>query len=84
MKYCIETIEDGCVETLTLDNGKQYKKTHNLTSTGIETKNNDFYEMMEIDGMHSEEILDEVCDLFDNLFPYYFLELARKDGWKNE
>lgn len=76
MKYIIETTEEGCVETIELDNGKKYVKRHIRTSCGDKSEDDDFYEQMESDGISNEEFLDNVYETFDGFFALDFMELS--------
>lgn len=76
MKYVIETTENGCVETITLSDGRQYSKRHVRSDHGGSiTRDDDFYEQMERDGI-CEEILDKVCDLFDGFIASDFMDIV--------
>lgn len=77
MKYTIETTEEGCVETITL-NGRHYSKRHTKTWHGSETKDKDFCEQMEKDGV-CEEILSKVYDLFDSFLASDFMDMPDYD-----
>lgn len=79
MKYVIETIENGCVETITLNDGSQYSKRHTKNDYGLKAEDEEFYEQMEKDGI-CEEILDKVCDLFDSFFASEFMDIAELDA----
>ena len=80
MKYVIETTESGCMETITLSSGNQYSKRHVRSEHGgLITRDDDFYEQMERDGV-DEEILDKVCDLFDGFFASHFMDIAELDN----
>lgn len=75
MKYVIETTDDGCVETVTLDDGKEYSKRHVRTDYGSISDDFDFWEQMKRDNT-CDEILDRVNDLFDGFFASNFMALA--------
>lgn len=47
MKYEIETTENGCIETITLNDGSRYSKRHTRSDLGLKTKDEDFSEQME-------------------------------------
>ena len=66
MKYMIETNNDSVRETLSFQ-GKEYQKTWKRASVGIETKDNDFCEQLESDGV-SRNITDHIYELIDNSF----------------
>ena len=79
MKYVIETTENGCTETITLNDGSEYSKTHIRTNCrSSSTDDDDFCEQMERDGI-CEEILDRVYDLLDGFFPNDFMDIAELD-----
>lgn len=75
MKYVIETTEDGCVETVTFNDGKEYSKRHVRTGYGSISDDFDFWEQMKRDNTR-EEILEMVNDLFDGFFASNFMALA--------
>ena len=47
MKYTIETTENGCQETIVLDDGKTYIKRHKKTFFGSECLDEEFCEQMD-------------------------------------
>lgn len=66
MKYSVEVIDDGYVETLTIEE-KEYKKTWIKACYGhYKCKDYEFYEQLEADGCEDEEFLDKICDDIDN------------------
>ena len=66
MKYSVETVVNGYVETLTVD-GKEYKKKWVKEDVGhYRCQDYEFYEQLENDGVTDEEFLDKVCDYIDN------------------
>ena len=67
MRYVIESTEDGCMETITFDDGKTYSKSHIRTVSGSQCGEDQFYEQMEKDHV-CEELLDKIYDLFDSTF----------------
>lgn len=75
MKYTIETTKNGCVETITLDNGIKYSKNHIKTGYGSIKEDNTFSEQMERDGI-CEGILERVYDLFDGFIASEFMNIA--------
>lgn len=42
--------------------GKTYKKEHEGDFSGTSTQDKDFWEQMEVDGIHNKEILDAVYE----------------------
>lgn len=78
MKYTIETTKDGCVETLELHDGSKYTKRHVKTVYGSQCEDKEFEEQMEVDGI-CEEILEKVYDMFDELLPSDFMDMAELD-----
>lgn len=67
MKYTVVTHEAGYTETLEF-RGKTYKKEHEVDFFGTSTQDKDFWEQMEVDGIHNKEILDAVYENIDNSF----------------
>ena len=66
MKYEIETTENGCIETITLSDDRQYIKRHTKTGVGFaREEDSEFSTQMGKDGF-CEEFLNDVYDLFDN------------------
>ena len=80
MKYTFETTKNGYVEKLEL-NGKTYKKKHEGTSSNVSTKDADFWEQMEADGIRNEDCLDKIADVLDNnFFAFDLFEIAEQEG----
>ena len=47
---------------------KHTKKEHEGDFSGTSTQDKDFWEQMEVDGIHNKEILDAVYENIDNSF----------------
>lgn len=54
MKYTIETTENGCRETIVMNNGNTYTKRHRKTFYGSECKDEESCNQMENDGYCEE------------------------------
>ena len=67
MKYTVVTHGAGYTETLEFK-GRTYKKEHEGDFSGTSTHDKDFWEQMEVDGIHNKEILDAVYENIDNSF----------------
>ncbi|SEU10081.1 hypothetical protein SAMN05443270_3152 [Lacrimispora sphenoides] len=78
MKYSIETIKGGCVETIILSDGSTYLKKHVKTDFGSECCDKDFSEQMESDGI-CPEILEKVYDSFDGFLASDFMSIGELD-----
>ena len=76
MKYTIESTENGCIETIELQNGKEFKKEHVRTTFGSQCKDEDFATQMEYDGIGDSVLLDEVYDTFDGFIASSFMKIA--------
>ncbi|WP_313258196.1 hypothetical protein [Lacrimispora sp.] len=74
----IETIKNGCVETLELHDGSEYKKRHIKTTYGSQCENKEFAKQMEADGIF-EEIIEKVYDVYDGFLPSEFMDIAELD-----
>ena len=64
MKYSVETIENGYVETLEI-NGGVYQKRWNFTETGEECEDEDFYDQIGVAGEKNRALLDNVYEVID-------------------
>ena len=64
MKYSVETIENGYVETLEI-NGGVYQKRWNFTETGEECEDEDFYDQISVAGERKRALLDNVYEVID-------------------
>lgn len=76
MKYTIETTEDGCRETIVMNNGNTYTKRHRKTFYGSECKDEEFCNQMENDG-YCEEMLEKIYDVFDSFLASEFMDIAK-------
>ena len=65
MKYTVETHGVGYTETLEF-RGKTYQKEYERDFSGMLTQDKDFWEQMEADGIHDENILDAVYENIDH------------------
>lgn len=78
MKYTIETINGGCVETIELSDGSKYEKKYTRTENGCRCESEDFADQMKADGI-CEEMVERVYDLFDSFLALDFLTLSESD-----
>lgn len=78
MKYTIESTENGCIETIELDDGSKYTKRHTRTSFGSTCDDDDFSEQMEKDDI-CEEIVEMVFDTFDGIIASNFMDISEID-----
>lgn len=76
MKYTIETTENGCRETIVLDDGREYIKRHKKTFFGSECLDKEFCEQMEGEGI-CEEMLEKIYDIFDSFLANDFMDIAQ-------
>lgn len=67
MKYTVETHGVEYTETLEF-RGKTYQKEYEGDFSGTSTQDKYFWEQMEADGIHDEEVLDAVYANIDNSF----------------
>lgn len=67
MKYSVETLANGYIETLEV-RGKKYTKRWTETDTGASCSDDEFYEQLEADGVCDDEFLNMVCEEIDNTF----------------
>ena len=82
MKYTIESTEKGCIETIELDDGRQYTREHTRTSFGSKCEDLDFSEQMDNNGIADDEFLDKVYDTFDSFLASNFMDMAElEEDW---
>ena len=75
MKYCIETTDDGCIETLEISEKKKFTKRTIRTDYGCKSSDPGFSDQMEEAG-YSDEIVENVFDFYDGFGNANFLDLA--------
>lgn len=75
MKYCIETTDNGCIETLEMSENEKFQKESTKTEYGCESLDPDFADQLRMAG-YCEEIVEEVDRIYDGLGSLDFLELA--------
>ena len=78
MKYTIETMEDGCVETLEFNNGEKFVAKTQKTCFGCEGVTPCLADQLAEAGF-CEEIVEKVEENYDGIRAYDFLELAELD-----
>ena len=74
MKYTIEVSDGTCTEELVFPNGDKFVKRSERTSYGSCDIDDSFSEQLERAG-YPDEIINEVCDLFDGAGNLDFLQL---------
>ena len=77
MKYTIETTENGCVETLEMNDGTLYIKRYTKTSSGLRQEDTDFATQLEDYGVCDDEFLDKVYDTFDGFLALNFMDIDK-------
>ncbi len=75
MKYCIETTDNGCIETLEMSENEKFQKESTKTEYGCKSLDPDFVDQLRMAG-YCEEIVEEVDRMYDGLGSFDFLELA--------
>lgn len=75
MKYCIETTDNGCIETLEMSENEKFQKRTIRTDYGCESLDPDFSDQLEEAG-YCERIAENVYDLYDGIGSFDFLGLA--------
>lgn len=75
MKYCIETTDNGCIETLEISEGEKFQRESIRTEYGCSCSKPDFADQLEAAG-YCEEIVEKVYELYDGCETLDFIELA--------
>lgn len=78
MKYMIETTENGCLETITFSDGRQYSKRYEKMEYDSRADHRKFCEQMKRDGIR-REILDKLDDLCDGFIANDIMRIAELD-----
>ena len=74
MKYCIETTDNGCIETLEISDRK-FQRESIKTEYGCTSSDPDFSDQLEQAG-YCDEIVEKVYDLYDGCETLDFIQLA--------
>lgn len=74
MKYTIETSDGICTESLEFPNGDEFVKRSERTAYGSCDIDDSFSEQLERAG-YSDEIINEIGELFDGALSLDFLQL---------
>jgi hypothetical protein len=75
MKYCIETTDNGCIETLEMSKDEKFQKKSTKTEYGCESLDSDFADQLRMAG-YCEEIVEKVYDLYDGCETLDFIQMA--------
>nr|DAQ34670.1 MAG TPA: hypothetical protein [Caudoviricetes sp.] len=75
MKYCIETTDNGCIETLEMSKNEKFQKKSTKTEYGCTSSDPDFSDQLEEAG-YCDEIVEKVYDLYDGCETLDFIQLA--------
>jgi hypothetical protein len=75
MKYCIETTDNGCIETLEMSENQKFQRETKRTEYGCTTSDPDFSEQLEEAG-YCDEIVEKVYDLYDGCETLDFIQMA--------
>ena len=75
MKYCIETTDDGCMETLEMSENEKFQRKTKRTEYGCTTSDPDFADQLEESGYY-DEIVEKIYDLYDGCDTLEFIQLA--------
>jgi len=75
MKYCIETTDNGCIETLEISDKEKFTKRTIRTDYGCKSLDPNFSDQMEEAG-YSDEIVENVFDFYDGFGSSDFLDLV--------
>lgn len=76
MRYTIEATENGCQETIMMDDGRTYTKRHRKTFYGSECQDKEFCDQME-NGGYCEEMLEKIYDTFDSFLASEFMDIDK-------
>lgn len=75
MKYCIETTDNGCIETLEISDKEKFQRESIRTEYGCSSSDPDFADQLEAAG-YCGEIVEKVYDLYDGCETLDFMQLA--------
>ena len=76
MRYTIVTTENGCQETIMMDDGRTYTKRNRKTFYGSECQDKEFCDQME-NGGYCEEMLEKIYDTFDSFLASEFMDIDK-------
>lgn len=75
MKYCIETTDNGCIETLEISENQKFQRETKRTEYGCTSSDPDFSDQLEEAG-YCNEIVETVYDSYDGCGTLDFIQLA--------
>lgn len=78
MKYTIESIADGCAETIEFKSGEKFVAKTQKTDFGCKGVTPCLADQLEEAGF-CEEIVEKVGELYDGIAAYDFMELTGLD-----
>lgn len=75
MKYSVE-IENGVAKETLVFNDKEYTRMTETTDFGCRSRDKDFCEQMENNGIDDEDLLDQIDETLDGFFIGELLDIA--------
>lgn len=75
MKYCIETTDNGCIETLEISDKEKFQRESIKIKGGCQALGKSLADQLEEAG-YCEEIVEKVDEIYDGFGDLDFLQLA--------
>jgi hypothetical protein len=75
MKYCIETTDNGCIETLEISDKEKFQRESIKIKGGCKSLGKSFADQLEEAG-YCDEIVEKVDEIYDEFGDLDFLQLA--------
>ena len=75
MKYCIETTDNGCIETLEISDKEKFHRESIKIKGGCKALGKSFADQLEEAG-YCDEIVEKVDEIYDEFGDLDFLQLA--------
>lgn len=75
MKYCIETTDNGCIETLEISDKEKFQRESIKINGGCRALGKSLADQLEEAG-YCEEIVEKVDEMYDGFGDLDFLQLA--------
>ena len=74
MKYCIETTDNGCIETLEISDEEKFQRESRRIKGGCRVLEKSFADQL-ADAGYCEEIVEKVDEMYDEFKGLDFLQL---------
>lgn len=75
MKYCIETTDNGCIETLEISDEEKFQRESIRIKGGCQALGKSLADQL-ADAGYCEEIVEKVDEMYDGFEDLDFLQLA--------